>query len=86
MDGYGHSMFELNYTQQPQGSCTDQLLPAYVQMLCLPSIEVDAGTEVIDTLEQLQKSTTKGIEVSTSAEFRQISALIQIFLTNTVYD
>lgn len=73
-DGYGHRLFNLNYTQQSQGSCTDQLLPAHVLMLCLPSIEVDAGTEIIDTLDQLQKSTMKGFEISASAEYGPVSA------------
>lgn len=74
MEGFAQPVFKLSYTQKPQGLCTTKLIPQYVNMDCLPSVEVEAGTEIINTLQQLQESTMNGIEISASAKYKLASA------------
>ncbi|CAF4857564.1 unnamed protein product [Rotaria socialis] len=73
MEGFARPIFELNYNKKAQGTCTKALIPDNVDIDCLPSVEVQAGTEIISTLEQLQKSTMRGIEVSTGAKYQMAS-------------
>ncbi|CAF3671185.1 unnamed protein product [Rotaria socialis] len=56
MEGFARPIFELNYNKKAQGTCTKALIPDNVDIDCLPSVEVQAGTEIISTLEQLQKT------------------------------
>ena len=62
MEGFTRPVFELNYNRKAQGTCTKALIPENVDLDCLPSVEIQAGTEIISTLEQLQKSTMSGIQ------------------------
>ncbi|CAF4126325.1 unnamed protein product [Rotaria magnacalcarata] len=73
MEGFARPIFELNYNKKAQGTCTKALIPDNVDIDCLPSVEVQAGTEIISTLEQLQKSTMRGIEVSAGAKYQMAS-------------
>jgi hypothetical protein len=73
MEGFARPIFELNYNKKVQGTCTKALIPDNVHIDCLPSVEVQAGTEIISTLEQLQKSTMSGIEVSAGGKFLMAS-------------
>lgn len=68
MEGFRRSIFKLNITQVPEGSCTKQLIPQDVDLQCLTSMQMTAKTETIATLQQLQESTKKGLEISVGAE------------------
>jgi hypothetical protein len=63
MDGFKHSIFELKYTSSRPGSCTNKTVPDNVQLLCLPSAALNAHTEEISTISQLQDSTFQRIDV-----------------------
>ncbi|CAF1177634.1 unnamed protein product, partial [Rotaria sordida] len=39
MSGFGRSIFQLDYTNPPQGSCTTKLIPKNVELDCIPSTE-----------------------------------------------
>ena len=73
MDGFARPIFELNYNKKPRGTCTKTLIPDNVDLDCLPSVEVQAGTEIISTLEQLRKSTMNSIQVSAGAKYKMAS-------------
>lgn len=73
MEGFARPIFELNYNKKAHGTCTKALIPEHVDLDCLPSVEVQAGTEVISTLEHLQKSMKSGIEVSAGAKYMTAS-------------
>ena len=73
MEGFARPIFELNYNRKAQGTCTKTLIPESVDLDCLPSVEIQAGTEIISTLEQLQKSTMSGIQVSAGAKYQMAS-------------
>ncbi|CAF0840203.1 unnamed protein product, partial [Rotaria sordida] len=63
MSGFRQPVFKLNYIQIPEGSCTSKLIPEHVSLHCITSTEIQAGTEVIDTLDRLMKTTTNGLEI-----------------------
>ena len=69
MEGFARPIFELIYSKKPQGTCTKLLIPENVDLDCLPSIEIQAGTEMISTLKQLQKSTMSRITISAGAKY-----------------
>ena len=66
MEGFRRPLFKLNMTKQAAGSCTGQMIPQHVDLDCLSSMQMTASTESISTLNQLQESTKKGLEVSAS--------------------
>ncbi|CAF4111584.1 unnamed protein product, partial [Rotaria sp. Silwood1] len=69
MEGFAQRVLKLNYIQQPQGACTSKLIPEHVYLDCLPSTEVEARTEIIDTLQQLQESMMKGVEITGDVKY-----------------
>ena len=73
MSGFRQQIFKLNYRQTPQGSCTSKLIPEFVSIDCLASSEVQAGTEVIDTLNRLKETNTKGFDISIGGKYLQLS-------------
>ncbi|CAF2098177.1 unnamed protein product [Rotaria magnacalcarata] len=73
MQGFAQPIFQLNYHQIPKGSCTTRLIPEYTFLDCLPSTELQADTEIIDTVEQLKETTSKSIDVSAKGGFWKFS-------------
>ncbi|CAF3962289.1 unnamed protein product, partial [Rotaria sordida] len=73
MEAFAQPVFKLSYTRKAQGSCTSKLIPDNVYIDCLPSVEVHAGTEVINTLDQLQRSIMNGIHISADAKIKNAS-------------
>ena len=73
MEGFRRSIFKLNFTKQPEGSCTSKLIPQNVDIDCLSSMQITATTESISTLDELKESTKKGMEVSASVGIFQNS-------------
>ncbi|CAF1362741.1 unnamed protein product [Rotaria sordida] len=49
MSGFGRSIFQLDYTNPPQGSCTTKLIPKNVELDCIPSTETIPDNPVIIT-------------------------------------
>ena len=64
MEGFACPIFTLNYSEQATGSCTTKLIREYVNIDCQPSIAISSTTEIINTMEKLFQSTTKGLDVS----------------------
>ncbi|CAF1340921.1 unnamed protein product [Rotaria sordida] len=56
MSGFGRSIFQLDYTNPPQGSCTTKLIPKNVELDCIPSTEVREKTQKISNLIELKES------------------------------
>ena len=73
MEAFAQPIFKLSYTRKAQGSCTSKLIPDDVHIDCLPSVEVHAGTEVINTLDQLQHSIMNGIHISADGKIKNAS-------------
>jgi hypothetical protein len=73
MSGFRQQIFKLNYLQTPQGSCTSKLIPEFVSIDCIASSEVQAGTEVIDTLNRLKETNTKGFDIGVGGKYLQLS-------------
>ena len=72
MDEFTRSIFKLNYTAPPVGSCTNKLVPNNVELDCLPSTVQAVDSEIIDTVEHLHKSISKKIDVSVEVKFRGV--------------
>lgn len=66
MEGFRRPLFKLNMTKQAAGSCTGQMIPQHVDLDCLSPMQMTNSTESITTLNQLQESTKKGLEISAS--------------------
>ena len=64
MEGFRRSIFKLQYLQPAIGSCTNKLIPEYVQLDCLPSATWNARTETIRTLQQLKESIMNKVGIS----------------------
>ncbi|CAF1157231.1 unnamed protein product [Adineta ricciae] len=64
MDGFKHSVFNLEYTSWKPGACTNLTVPAYTQLLCLPSVAINAHTEELSSISQLRQSTFNAISTS----------------------
>lgn len=73
MEGFARPIFELIYNNKAQGTCTKTLIPDNVYLDCLPSVEIQAGTEIISTLEQLHRSTMNSIQVSSGMKYKMAS-------------
>ncbi|UJR17251.1 hypothetical protein I4U23_004146 [Adineta vaga] len=61
MSGYGRSVFQLDYSNPPIGSCTTQLIPKHVELDCIPSTEVREKTQKISNVNELRESTASGM-------------------------
>ncbi|CAF1396321.1 unnamed protein product [Adineta ricciae] len=64
MDGFKHSVFNLEYTSWKPGACTNLTVPAYTQLLCLPIAAINAHTEELSSISQLRQSTFNAISTS----------------------
>ena len=73
MDGFRQPVFELNFIQAPQGSCTTKLIPEHVALDCITSSETQASTEVIDTLDRLKETIEKGVEAGFGGKYQKAS-------------
>ncbi|CAF1269592.1 unnamed protein product [Adineta steineri] len=61
MSGYGRSLFQLEYTNPPTGSCTSQLIPKHVELDCIPAAEIREKSQKISNVNELKESTASGM-------------------------
>ena len=73
-DGFKHAVFKLNYVQPAIGSCTNDLIPDFVELQCIPSADIQTSTETISTYEHLSDSTFKRIEFYVATRYRRHAA------------
>ncbi|CAF3526942.1 unnamed protein product [Rotaria sp. Silwood2] len=73
MEGFGRSIFKLNYLRPKPGTCTQKLIPENVDLDCLPSTTWDANTESISTLHELHESITNKVDAAGSGTYSTAS-------------
>ncbi|UJR12390.1 hypothetical protein I4U23_016567 [Adineta vaga] len=59
MKGFGAPIFKLKYTKRSIGSCLEKLLPEHIEITCIPTSEVRAKTEKINTFYEYKESYSK---------------------------
>lgn len=64
MDAFTNPIFKLNYRASVPGACTSKLVPDNVNLVCMPMVVNIAETDIVTSLESLQKSITNKIESS----------------------
>ncbi|UJR12389.1 hypothetical protein I4U23_016566 [Adineta vaga] len=61
MSGFGRSIFQLDYTNPPKGSCTTKMIPKHIELDCIPSTEVREKTQKISNVQEMKESTANGM-------------------------
>jgi hypothetical protein len=72
MAGFTRSIFKLNYTLPVSGSCTTKLVPNNVDLDCVSTTSMKIDSEIIDTVEQLQKSISNKVQFSTGIKVKGV--------------
>lgn len=72
MTGFTRSIFKLNYTSPVPGSCTDKLVPNYVELNCISGTSMKVDSEIIDTVEHLHNSISNKVQFSAGIKFKNV--------------
>ena len=73
-DAFQHAVIKLNYGQAAVGSCTNDIVPDFVELQCIPSADLQTSTEMISTSEHLYESTMKRVEFYIASRYRRFAA------------
>ena len=73
-DGFKHSVVTLNYVDSAVGSCSSKLIPDFVELQCVSSIDLQTSTDTISTVKQLSDSTSQGVSFGPEIKYEMFSA------------
>lgn len=73
-DGFKHSVVTLDCINSVIGSCTSQSIPNFVELHCIPSIDLQTSTETISTLNQLSDSISNAMSFGSNLKYKTFSS------------